>query len=280
MTERRPDEQLLDELTSQLDRTRRLLMGSPEEAAEFALERIGSEDREEGRIVAELAATAPLADPDGFPAAHRLVMRALEVLDREGSRRPPVGRLGPLKPVAEFFVELVANYIVQSFAQGVAGRLRTLYSRREAQSPPGLPERQLLARARVEMDRVAPGYGGGGLRTPILIAGAAVPLLASVAQSAGAIPFSSRYVQLGGVGILFVLFFAISSALLRGAAVARRRSRLIMGQPLALLWETIGHAGNPPEDDSATFATVAIVLTAVIWFVLPAVAVVLFVALR
>jgi len=280
VTERRPDEQILDELTGQLDRTRRLLMGSPEEAAELALERMGGEDQQDARIAVELASIAPLADPGGFPEAHRLVMRALEVLEREGSRNPPVGRLGPFKPVAEFLVELVASYIVQSFAQGVAGRLRTLYTRREAQCAPELPERRLLARARIEMDRVAPGYGGGGLGTPILIAGAAVPLLASVAQSAGAIPFSSRYVQLGGVGILFVLFFAISSVLLRGAAVAHRRSRLIMGRPLALLWETIGHAGNPPRDDSVTFATLAIVLTALVWFVLPAFAVVLFVVLR
>ncbi len=40
--QRRPDEQILDELTEQLERTRRLLMGSPDEAAERALERLGA----------------------------------------------------------------------------------------------------------------------------------------------------------------------------------------------------------------------------------------------
>lgn len=276
--QRRPDEQILDELTEQLDRTRRLLMGSPDEAAARALERLGGETEVEARIAAELAATAPLAHPEHFPGAHRLTMRALEVLEREGSRNPKVGRLGPLAPIARIGVEFVAEYIVKSYAQSIAGRLRTLYARREAQSPPEAPERRMLARARMEMDRVAPGFGGGGVGAPILVAGgAAVPLLASFAQSVGAIPFSNRLLQVVGVALLLLLFLGLSSVLLRGAAVAHRRSQLIMQQPLAALWEAIGHAGSPPEDDSVTFATVAIVLTAVVWFVLPAAAVLLLV---
>ena len=58
--------------------------------------------------------------------------------------------------------------------------------------------------------------------------------------------------------------------LLRSAAVARHRSHLIMRQPLAALWETVGRAGKPPEDDSILFATIAIVLTAGVWFALSA----------
>ncbi|MCE7927029.1 MAG: hypothetical protein DYG91_00805 [Chloroflexi bacterium CFX7] len=254
-------------------------MGSPDEAAERALERLGGETEVEARLAAELAAAGPLAHPERFPEAHRLAVRALEVLEREGSRNPRVGRLGPLAPVARMGVEFVAEYIVKSYAQAIAGRLRTLYTRREAQCPPALPERRLLARARMEMDRIAPGFQGGGVGAPIIVVvGAAVPLLASLAQSAGAIPFSNRGVQLAGVGLLLLLFLALSSVLLRGAAVAHRRSRLIMQQPLAALWDAIGHAGAPPEDDSVTFATIAIVLTAVVWFVLPALAVILFVA--
>ncbi|MGI8927243.1 MAG: hypothetical protein ACR2HN_11455, partial [Tepidiformaceae bacterium] len=91
-------------------------------------------------------------------------------------------------------------------------------------------------------------------------------------QLVGAIDITSRGVLGGALAALFVLFFLLSSVLLRGAAVAHRRSRLIMQRPLAALWETLGHAGNPPEDESKTFATVAVVLTAVIWFIIPAVA--------
>jgi len=68
--------------------------------------------------------------------------------------------------------------------------------------------------------------------------------------------------------------------MLRGAAVARRRSQLIMGAPLAALWETIGDAGHPPEDDATQIATFAIVLTAVIWLALPFVAFVTYAYLR
>jgi hypothetical protein len=42
-----------------------------------------------------------------------------------------------------------------------------------------------------------------------------------------------------------------------------------MQQPLAALWETIGHAGMPPEDDSVMIASGALVLAALVWFVLP-----------
>ncbi len=273
-----PDELLLvDELTDQLNRTRQLLTGSPEEAAERALERLGGEAEVEARIAVELAAREPLAQPDHFPEAHRLTMRALEVLDREGFRNPTLPRLGPLEPVAEFAVEFVTEYIVKSYAEGIVGRLRSLYARREVQSQPGTPERRLLAGARVEVDRIAAGFGGGGIGAPaLLVAGAAVPVLASASQYIGAINLTAKPVLIGGIGLAFVLFFALAWVLLRGAAIAHRRSRLIMQQPLAALWETIGHAGNPPEDDSVTFATIALVLTTLVWFVLPGAGLVVF----
>lgn len=268
---RRPDELLLDQLTEQLDRTRRLLTGSPEAAAEAALARAGAEHEAEARITAQLAFREPLAQPDRFPEAHRVVMGALEVLDREGSRNPRVPSLGPLTAVAEAGVEFVAEYIVQSYAGSIAARLRGLYTRREARSVPGSPERRMLAGARVEATRIATGLGGRNPVAPLLlIGGAAVPVLASLSQWAGAIDVTSPPVLWTGVAVLFVVFFALSWVLLRGAAVARRRSRLIMQQPLAALWETIGHAGEPPHDDAATFATAAIALTAVVWIVLPA----------
>jgi hypothetical protein len=273
-----PDEKVLDELTTQLDRTRQLLSGSPEEAAERALASFAGEAEVEARIAAELAVTTPVAHPDRFPEVHRLVMRALEVLDREGSRNPRVnGRYGPLKPLVEAGAEFVAEYIVKSYAQGIVGTLKNLYARREAQCPPELPIRRLLTRSRMEVERLAIGFSGGGIGAPALVVGGAtVPLLASLSQYFGAIDFLNRAVVFGGLGVLFLLFLLLSSVLLTGARVAHRRSRLIMGQPLAALWECIGHAGNPPKDDSAMFATAAIALTALIWFVLPALAAVVY----
>ena len=124
----RRDVLFLDELTDQFDRTRALLTDSPEEVAARALARMGGDQVVEARIAAALAMRAPLAQPDRFPEAHRLVMRALEVLDREGARDPRVPRLGPLAPLVELAVEFVAGYIVGSFAGTVVARLRNLSS--------------------------------------------------------------------------------------------------------------------------------------------------------
>jgi len=276
---RLPGEALLDDLTEQLDRTRRLLTTNPERTAEAALASFEGEAEIEARITADLAATAPLANPERFPEAHRLVVRALEVLDREGSRDPRVSRrFGPLRPVAAAGAEFVAAYIVKGYAQSVAQALARLYIRREAQATPGSPERQVLTRARMEAERLAPGFRGGGIGAPVLIAGGAlVPLVASVSQYLGAIDFLSRPVIVGLFVGLFLLFLLLSSVLLSGAGLARRRSELIMRQPLAALWETIGHAGNPPEDASRLFATIAIVLTGFVWVVIPVAGAVLYV---
>jgi hypothetical protein len=267
---RAADAPLIDELTEQFERTRSLLTGSPEDAAEAALLRFTGEKELEARIAVELASATPIAYPARFGAAHRSVMRALEVLDREGSRHPAVPNFGPLKPVAEAGVEFIAQYIVKSYAESIANSLRKLYARREVQAEPGAPERRLLAGARAELDRVAPGFSGGGIGAPVLVVGGlAIPAIASLSQYLGAIDITSRWVIGISLVIAFVLFFSLSAVMLRGAAVARRRSRLIMGQPLAALWETIGHAGNPPEDDSVLIATGAVVLAALVWVVLP-----------
>ncbi|MDA0353128.1 MAG: hypothetical protein O3A10_13070 [Chloroflexi bacterium] len=269
---RRPDELLLDELTDQLDRTRSLLTGSPADVAERALGRIGGDSEADARLASDLARGTPLAAPARFEEAHRLVMRAIEVLDRDGSRNPPVGGFAPLRAIALPAVEFVAEFIVRSYTKRVVGDLGKLYAQRESQSLPGSPERRVLTRARVDMQRLAPAYSGGGVGAPLLlVAGAMVPVLASLGQQLGAIDFNARWV-LVGAAISLLLFVSLSWLLLRGAALARHRSQLIVRQPLAALWETIGGAGTPPEDAAVLFATIAIVLTALVWFALPALA--------
>ena len=276
--ERLPGETLIDDLAEQLDRTRRLLTSSPEATAEAALARLGAEAEAEARIAVDIAATAPLAHPDRFLQAHRLTVRALEVLDREGSRNPPVsGRYGPLKPLVRRAIEFVAEYIVKSYAEATVNAMRRLYTRREPQALRGSAERQLLAQARIEVERMAPQFTGGGIGAPALLAGGAVvPLFASIGQYLGAIDFLSRPVLVGLFAALFLLFLLLSSVLLSGAAVAHRRSNLIMQGPLAALWESVGHCGNPPDDDSQLFALVAILLSALVWVGLPVAGVVVY----
>ena len=57
--------------------------------------------------------------------------------------------------------------------------------------------------------------------------------------------------------------------LLQGAGLAHRRIKVALRPSLAALYETIGHCGDPPQDESATIAVAAIALTALAWFVLP-----------
>src|SRR3954452_16576063 len=88
-----PDDHLiLDEVTQQLATTFQLLSGDPDEAAERALAEIGVDTRTEATLLGEIAAAGPLAHPDRFEQSHRLVMRALEVLDRNGCKSPGRGR--------------------------------------------------------------------------------------------------------------------------------------------------------------------------------------------
>jgi hypothetical protein len=57
--------------------------------------------------------------------------------------------------------------------------------------------------------------------------------------------------------------------ILQAAAIARRRTRIALDQPLRALWETIGAAGHPPRDQSRQFATYAVILLIVAWIVVP-----------
>ena len=60
LKDRLPGESILDDLTEQLDRTRRLLTSNPETAADEALSRFAGEAEVEARIAADFAAAGPL----------------------------------------------------------------------------------------------------------------------------------------------------------------------------------------------------------------------------
>lgn len=267
---RNPAGSLIEELTRQLDTTRRLLTSSPDDIAEQALAALPPDAALEARVAAGLAAP-PLAHPAEFPGAHRLAIRALELLDREGPGGLSLPRgFGPARPLAALVAGFVAEYIIRSYTRSVAARLVGLYALREAQCPPGSAARRLLTAARAEMQRLLPAFSGGGVGAPILVAaGAILPLLASTGQYLGAID------RLPGPAIaalfagLFVLFLLLSSLLLAGARHAHRRALLIAGSPLAALWQAIGSAGEPPGDDARLFATVAIVISSAVWLLLP-----------
>jgi hypothetical protein len=266
-----PDDHLiLDEVTQQLATTFQLLSGDPDEAAERALAEIGVDTRTEAALLGEIAAAGPLAHPDRFEQSHRLVMRALEVLDRDGWKHPVLRRLGPLSGAAAGAVQFVARTIVRGHVSNVVHALSRLYARRESQSQTASAERRMLARARIQADRLTLGYKGGSLPLPtVLIGGAAVPVLASIARQFGAVKGQGPLLIVPLGVILAIVFAMLAWVLLQGAGLAHRRIKVTLDPSLAALYETIGHCGNPPRDDSAAIAAAAIALTALAWFVVP-----------
>jgi len=266
-----PDDHLiLDEVTQQLATTFQLLSGDPDEAAERALAEIGVDTRTEAALLGEIAAAGPLAHPDRFEQSHRLVMRALEVLDRDGWKHPVLRRLGPFSGAGAEAVQFVARTIVRGHVSNVVHALSRLYARRESQSQTASAERRMLARARIQADRLTLGYKGGSLPLPtVLIGGAAVPVLASIARQFGAVKGQGPLLIVPLGVILAIVFALLAWVLLQGAGLAHRRIKVALDPSLAALYETIGHCGNPPRDDSAAIAAAAIALTALAWFVVP-----------
>jgi hypothetical protein len=261
---------LLDDLAAQLNRFR-LLPGGSEADAERVLAGLTPASAREREATKELANRQILAHPDRFEDAHHLAVRALEVFDRHGWRAPRMPRwLGPLRPLAALGVEQVTRMIVRSYQRTVANQMQRLYARREAQCSFDQPERRLLARARIAMMRLAPDFGGGGGGLPrILVGGAVISGLLSAGRQIGGVSAAGPLAW-AGLGVAAVLIFgAFSWIIVQGAAVARRRSQLMLHEPLEALWETIGACGEPPRDDSMTFAAAGIALTAIAWFVTP-----------
>jgi hypothetical protein len=260
---------LLDELGDRLDRFH-LLAATDDAAADRLLNDLGGSGKVEREMLLELAAAHPLAHPERMAEAHAVAMRALEVLARNGSRPPSQLRVGPLTGVARWVVQQVIRYIVRSHQSRVVDSIRDLYARRLGWVPVGDPARLTLVRARLDVERASPAFkkNAGGIPT-FLVGGAAVSSLAQVARSGASATAGSRAGLIAaGLGT-FLLLAALSWAILRGAAIARRRIRLTLDRPLGALWETVGWCGHPPRDAARTFAVVAIALTAVGWVLIP-----------
>lgn len=266
--EHRLDDLLLD----RIDAFRVLRADTAEERGAI-LERIAGRGKPEQDIVKELGKMRPLWRPDRFEEAHRVAMRSLEVLDRNGVRAPKMPRLGPLTPIAGYIVQQMTRWIVKGYQNRLVTRLRRLYERREANCVWGSPEHVMLRRARINAIQVEQGYKGNQLGLPTFLVGGAI---LSSAVSALRAFFVWAISGIVGVivftAVLAVVFASLAWAALYAAGVARRRIRLSTDQPIKALFETIGACGNPPKDDSYTFAVYAIVLLVMAWILVPAAA--------
>jgi hypothetical protein len=261
---------VLDELSKQFEQFRVLRTGADTDATERLLDQLGAHDPVEAQIVLELSAQRPLGHPERFTEAHVLAMRSLEVLDRNGARRPPVPSIGPLKPIAEFGVQLVTRFIVRNHQADVIDAIRNLYTRRLAWCAPDDPSRMPMIRARLDAERVATTYKGNPIGVPtFLLGGAVISGAASGFRVLSEAVVGSRLAATIAVAAAFIVLGGLSWMILRGAAVAHHRIRITVQDPLKALWETIGRCGNPPEDDAQQFAVYAIILTVIGWLVIP-----------
>ena len=78
-----------------------LVRKSDDAAKAGVLEELGASDDVDADIILELSSVWPLGHPERFDSAHALVIRALEVLDRNGARGVRThAPIGPLNHVA------------------------------------------------------------------------------------------------------------------------------------------------------------------------------------
>lgn len=249
-----------DLLLDRIDALKVLRADTPEEKGRL-LEELAGPGKVEQDIVKELSKVKPLWRPDRFEEAHRMAMRSLEVLDRNGARGARMPRLGPLKPIASYVVEQLTRWIVKGHQNTLVTRIRKMYERREANAVWGSAEHHMLRRARLDAARVEPGYKGNPLGLPTFLLGGAILSSIFSALQAGirwALDGTISVVVLAGSAVVLLAFLAWAA--LFAAGVARRRIRMSTDQPMKALWETVGAAGNPPKDASYDFAVYAIVL--------------------
>jgi hypothetical protein len=258
------------ELLDRIDALRVLRASSTEEKGRL-LEEIGGPGKVEQEIVSQLSKIKPLWQPDQFPEAHRMAMRSLEVLDRNGVRSAPMPKLlGPIGPIVGLIVQLVTRLIVRAYQNSLASNIRKLYERREANSIWGSPAHMMLRRARINAVQVEHGLKSNPVGVPgFLLGGAALSGVFSLVAEAlsSAVKDDSGRIILGVATAALML--GLSWVAIYAASIARRRIRLTTQQPIQALWDTIGAAGDPPRDHSYQFALIALILLALAALAVP-----------
>ncbi len=263
-----PPELLLDDLDQKFAAFQAFRKGDGREANDI-LTGLGAQDAVDRDIVLEVSAPRPLGHPERFSAAHRLVIRALEVLDRNGARSVQMGT-GPLRPVASFLAQQVTQFIVRSHLAVVTDEMVRLYARREANAALDDPQGRMLMIARIQMERLSPGFKRNALgAAAFLVGGAAVSWIANAAAAGARAATTNRWTEVIATVVLGLLVAGLAWTIVRGAAVARRRIHLTLDRPLEALWQTIGRCGRPPRDQARVFALIGIILAAAPWVIVP-----------
>ena len=212
------------------------------------LEQFEASGRVESQMLTQLGQQRPLQIPDRFQEAHRTVMRAVEVFDRNAGRPPSSLRAGALRPVASLVVQQLIGIVVRNYQRSVIQHYR------------------MLTLARRQIDNVAADLSrrSGGLPA-FVVGGAALSVASSTVQEAT----RSRPVLLILAGVTAAIAIAAFWCVITAAAIARRRTRIALDAPLRALYETLGATGDPPRDRSRDFVVYAVLLLAFAWIVVP-----------
>ena len=245
---------------------------TPPEEKGAILEQIAGRGKPEQDIVKELSKVRPLWRPDRFEEAHRMAMRSLEVLDRNGVRAPKMPRLGPAHtdrrlrrstddPLDREGVPEPAGHADPQALRTPRGELR-MGQPRARHVAPGADQRR-AGRAGLQGRPVRPA-DRAARRSPAVERRLRARRRCSTGRCTASSlcscsPWSSRSCSPVSPGQRCY-----------AAGVARRRIRLSTDQAIKALYETIGACGNPPKDDSYNFAIYAIVLLALAWILVPA----------
>lgn len=265
-----PTADVLDEFGEKL-RAFNALRKSDRAAADAILTQLGGNGPVEQAIVRDLGLPRPIYIASRFDEAHRLVMKSLEVLKRNGSRSVRLEEgIGPLRALAAIVVQFFMRQMVQRYIASAISGLDDLYTRRSTWTTKGSVEADMLQRARLQVARVAPAYKGKKASLPsFLLGGAAISSALSGLQTAADTVRENWILILVTTAAILALLLGSAWCALRAAAVAHNRIRLTTEAPLRALYDVVGAAGTPPADKSFTFALYALVAMAVAWIVVP-----------
>lgn len=261
---------VLDDLSEKLAAFNALRKNDTE-AADRILDLLGSTGPVEQDIVRELSLPKPIYLPERFDEAHRLVMKSLEVLRRNGARAVTLREgKGPLRALAAMVISFVVKMMVMNYLGRASRRLYELYTRRSTWTVAGSPENLMLRRARLHVQRVMPSYKAEKFSVPkFLVGGALASSLIGGLQSAAISVRENPVLVIVTTAMLLLLLLGGAWCVVRAAAIARKRIRLTTDKPFEALHEVVGAAGEPPSDDTFQFALYALVGMAVAWVVVP-----------
>jgi hypothetical protein len=259
----------MDEFREKLDAFK-VLRSNDQGAADGLFEALGGKGKVEEEMLLQLGAWSPLYKADRFERAHHDAMRAVEVLYRNGHRKAAFGGWGPLKFLSDYAIQIICRLIVRDHVKSVVDNVHNLYMRRWTSAPKDTDDARMLRRAWFQVEKVSPTYRGRSLGLPtFLLGGAFISSVASLLGSAVQASIENKALLAVLGAVVAVVLLGLAWCVLRGAAIARRRIKLALDQPLRVLWDVVGAAGKPPRDNAMQFALYSLIVMALAAIVVP-----------